>query len=130
MELTYRCETVNEISSQSGAGSAQEPSDNRTGTGEIHDPCMAMAERGHDLAHVLDARCAYPGDDCRGRLFDLGSLELSRQKAVDDGDLVTFSLREVGAITLVVKSDRFAALLDHRLQHLLDLSFGNALDVA
>jgi hypothetical protein len=64
-----------------------------------------------------------------GRLFNLGLLELSRQEAVDDGDLVTFSLREVGAITLVVKSDRFVAPLDHRLRHLLDLSFGNALDV-
>ena len=39
---------------------------------------MAMAERGHDLAH---------------------------------------------------ESKRFAAPLEHRLQHLLDLSFGNALDV-
>jgi hypothetical protein len=70
-----------------------------------------------------------PGDESRGRLFNLGLLELSRQEAADDGDLVTFSLRKVGAITLVVKSDRFAALLDHRLQHLLDLSFGDALDV-
>jgi hypothetical protein len=99
MELTYRYETVNEVSSQSVSGSAQEPSDNRTGAGEIHNPCMAMAERGHDLAHVFDARCACPGDDCRDRLFNLGLLELSQQEAVDDGDLVTFSLREVGAIT-------------------------------
>src|SRR5260370_20237939 len=129
MELKYRCETVNGISSKSVSGSDQAPSDNRTGAGEIHDPPMAMAECGHDLAPVLDARCACPCDDCRGRLFNLGLLELSRQEAVDDGDLVTFSLREVGAITLVPKSDRFAAPLDHRLRHLLDLSFGNVLDI-
>src|SRR6266446_945255 len=35
----------------------------------------------------------------------------------------------IAAAALVVKSDRFAAPLDHRLQHLLDLSFGNALDI-
>ena len=59
---------------------------------------MAMAERGHDLAHVLDARCACPGDVCRGRLFNLGLLELSLEEALDDGDLVTLSLREVGRL--------------------------------
>ena len=65
---------------------------------------MAMAERGHDLAPVLDARCACPGDDCRGRLFNLGLLELSPRESVDDGDLVTFSLREVGGTVETVRA--------------------------
>src|SRR5258707_14912046 len=99
MELTYRCETVNGISSQSVSGSAQAPSDNRTGAGEIHDPSMAMAEGGHDLAPVLDARCACPCDDCRGHLFNLGLLELSRQETGRDGHPVAFSGPDVGAVT-------------------------------
>ena len=96
-------------------GSAQEPSYNRTSATEIDDPCMACAERGHDLTHVLDAGCPSFGNDCRYRPLDLGLLELARQEGLDDCDLVAFLLREVGAIALLVKHYRFAALLDHPL---------------
>src|SRR6266849_8041673 len=107
--------------------SAQEPSYYRTSPAEIDDPCMACTERSHDLAHVLDAGCPGLGNDCRCRPLDLGFLELARQEALDDRDLFAFLLRKVGALALLVEHYRFAALLNHRLQHLLDLGFGDTL---
>src|SRR6266478_1544335 len=111
-------------------GSAQEASYNYSGAGEIDDPCVACAERGHNLADVLDAGCPNLGNDCRCRLLDLGFLELAGQEALDDSNLFTFLLGKVMALALLVKRDRFATLLNHRLQDLLDLGFGDTLDVA
>src|SRR5213082_3129718 len=53
-----------------------------------------------------------------------------RQKALDDGDLLLFLLRQFGAVALAVQRDRFAALLNHALQHPLDLGLGDSLGIA
>ena len=39
-------------------------------------------------------------------------------------------LRQIGAVALLVERDRFAALLDHALQHPQDLGIGDAVGVA
>ena len=39
-------------------------------------------------------------------------------------------LCKIGTVALLVERDRFAALLDHRLQHALDFGFGQALGIA
>src|SRR5690348_13616907 len=94
MELAYRCGTVNAISSQSVSGSAQESQ--RRGRNPYPAWRWRSAAMTSPMSLIPDA--PVPAMFVAGRLFNLGLLELSRQEALDDGDLVTFSLREVGRL--------------------------------
>src|ERR1043166_9382570 len=102
--------------SVAGDSPAQHPLHDRARLAEVHPAGMALLERGHDLAHVLHALrtgLADRGSD-RGLCFLLR--HLLRQVTRNDRDFLALLRREVGAAALLVKLDRFLALLDHLLQ--------------
>ena len=103
---------------------SQQPPNDCARAAEIDDTGVALAQHGHDLSQILYRRCPSLVDRGLRRRFDFALVELTRQEALDDGYLLALLLRKVQAIALPVKRDRFAALLDHSLQHALDLGFG------
>src|SRR5271165_4646391 len=112
-----------------GQCSAQEPLYDHARLAEIDNPGMALSKRRQDPTQVPDARRPGLGDQDLCHRLDLTLLELSGQETLDHHDLLALLLREVRTVTLLVKRDRFPALLDHRLQHPLDLGLGDALSI-
>src|SRR5262249_31957184 len=68
-----------------------------------------------------DARSPSFADRGRYCRLDLRLIKLVGQKAFDHLDFFALLLREVLSLTLFIQCDRFATLLDHRLQHPLNL---------
>jgi hypothetical protein len=91
---------------------------------------VAFTQYRHYFSQFLDTRCASLPDGRRRSRFDLTLVKLTRQKALDDGYLLVLPLSELGAVTLPIEGDRFAALLDHCLQHALDFGLGKAVRIA
>ena len=79
---------------------------------------MAGLQFGHDAAHVLHAGRAQLRLDRLDRGGRFGVAHLGREEAFDDRDLGLFGVGEFLAAAAFVHLDRFAALLDHLLQHL------------
>ena len=71
--------------------------------GVVHLSGIALFERGHDAAHILDALRADGSDGVLYRLFQLGIGKLLRQEALDDGDLAALLLGELGPAALLVE---------------------------
>src|SRR6266446_2172326 len=74
-------------------------------------------QRADHLAHVLHTGCADILHSLSDGGLDLVLRHLLRQIGRDDGNLVAFLFRQLGAAALLVKLDRFVALFDHLLQH-------------
>src|SRR5579872_3518722 len=80
-----------------GCGSAQHLLDDGAGAGEVDDSGVALAQRRHDLAHVLDTLRAGIGDRRLDRRHRLLLAHLLRQEAFDDRDLRLLLRGEVDA---------------------------------
>ena len=101
----------------------------RAGLAQVDYASVALTPHRHDLAGVSDTGRAGFSDGSPGGSLDLTGIELTGQKAFDDGDLLAFFLSQIGPVSLLIKRDRFATLLDHRLQHSADFGFGKTLRV-
>ena len=62
-------------------GSAQQPPDDRACAAEIDDAGVALAQRRHHLAEILDAGGSGLGDRGPRRRFDLALIELARAES-------------------------------------------------
>src|SRR6187551_3981253 len=86
------------------------------GLGHIHLPGIFAAQHADDLAHVFHPGGARLLHRRLDRRLHLVVRHLLRQVAGDDRDLLLLLLHEIGAAALLVKLDRFLALLDHFLK--------------
>jgi len=96
------------------------------GLGEIHPAAEAFLQRRHHPAHVLERGGAELGDDGVDRLAGLRLVELPRQVALDDGDLLGFLPGKLGPAAALVELDALVALAHHLLHHLDDLGLADA----
>src|SRR5499427_3998406 len=94
---------------------------------EIHLAGIALLESGHDLAHVLDAGRAGRLDDLRNGRLRLRFRHLLGKISRDDLDLAALAIGKLRPASLVVKLDRFLALLDQLLQQAEKLLVGERL---
>ena len=83
---------------------------------------MARLQFGHQATHVLHALGTDLGLDRKDRRRRLRFVHLLRQEAFDHGDLCGFLVGQLLATAFDEHVDRFAALLDHFLQHFDDQS--------
>src|SRR5215470_17325989 len=111
---------------RAAAGSAELLLDPGAGLGEIHSAAEAFLQRRHHPAHVLEGGGAELGDDGADRLAGLGLVELPRQIALDDGDLLGFLAGQLGPAAALVELDALMALAHHLLHHLDDLGLADA----
>src|SRR2546422_6701764 len=116
-----RCTTSGTRSGWAAPSPRQQRLHHRARLGEIHLAGMALLERGHHLAHVLDALRAGCLDGFGDRRFGLRLRHLLRQVFSDDLDLAALAIGELLASGLVVDLDRFLALLDELVQQADDL---------
>src|ERR1700751_4301435 len=110
--------------------SPQQPSDDRAGFAEVDDAGVALAQHRHDLTDVFDAPRASFSDRSACGSLDFARIELMRQKAFDDSDLLPLFLSQIRSASLFIKGNRFATLLNHRLQQSKDLGLGKTLNVS
>ncbi len=78
---------------------------------------MARLQLGHHAAHVLHARGTQLGLDRLDRGSGRRFVHLRRQECLDHRDFGGFGVGQLLAAALHEHLDRFAALLDHLLQH-------------
>ncbi len=87
-------------------GSSEQPPHNGSRTAEIDDAGVTLPQRRHYLSQILCGHCAGLTDCGLRRRFNPALVELTRQEALDDGYLLVFVLRKIGAVALPKKGDR------------------------